>query len=333
MSFASIISRTTAAIEQMADHKALKYINYALMVILALSSLMVIRGALNLAFLSTEKTVAEVGSDKAVGTKQDVKQFEQYAPVVDNNIFDINGQKFSRISSQSMKTTNIGRSSRVPTSAKPTVSISLLGTAAWADGSGYAFVLAKGNEQAMYKQGQQIEGAGQLISVYPDKIVLRYSEQEYDVELASLSSKSNNTGSSTKTAGTNRTPRSRAGRTKRGKDFSQFARKTNDNEYVVSKRAIDESLQSPQNILTDARLVPNMISGKQNGFKVMEIKPGGIYETLGLKNRDILLSVNNSELSSMDSAMMAFTTMQGASTITLNVQRSGKNITLKYNIR
>ena len=134
----------------------------------------------------------------------------------------------------------------------------------------------------MYKQGQEIEGAGEIIGVYPDKITLRYAENEYSVELAALSAGSDRATASSRS----RTPRSRTGKAKAGRDFSQFARRTNENEYVVSKRAIDESLQSPKNILTDARLVPNLIKGKQNGFKVMEIKKGGLYETLGLTNGD-----------------------------------------------
>ena len=145
MSFASIISRMTAAIEQMADHKALKYINYTLMGLLVLSSLVVVRGALNLAFMSKDKTMTNISADKAAGTERQVKNIEHYAPVVDNNIFDIKGQKFNPISAQNLKATEAGRSAKVPGATRPTVSVKLLGTVAWADGSGYAFVLAKGN--------------------------------------------------------------------------------------------------------------------------------------------------------------------------------------------
>lgn len=320
MSFAHII-------ERLARHQALKYINYALVSALILSSLLAARETINY-FTSADHapedtTIAqEMKSAKAATA---LRPLSHYAPAVENNVFGIADQTLGAITAS--HATAVSTANLSPASTVPDVKIRLLGTVAWSDTTGYAFVSEHGNDQNMYKSGETIEGAGIMRGVHPDRIVMDFNGKIYEVTLEGLSGEK-------QPAATAR-PKSSApaGRTPGGKDFSQFARRTGTNEYVVSKRAIDESIQNPQNILTDARLLPNIVDGAQNGFRVSEIKSGGLYEHLGIQNGDILLAVNDFKLASPESALQAFTTMQGASSIAIELKRRGKKISLKYNIR
>jgi len=326
----------TAIIERIARNQYLRHVNYALIAALVLASLLATREAVKLlAGTPGRKAVLlsnagnNTGMANAAGPEGKTSPLSHYADAIEKNVFGIEGQSLSTITREQLDAASVEK--QQPTQATPTVKFRLMGTVAWSDATGYAFVIESGAEQKLYKNGQDIPGAGILKEVYPESVVMDFGGNSYEVVLESF------TGDEAASAGTMASRRS-PGRSKprvarAGKDFSQFARRTGENEYVVNKRAIDESIQNPQNVLTDARLLPNMAGGAQNGFRISEIKRGGLYETLGLQNGDILLAVNDFQLASPESALQAFTTLQGSSSIKLDVQRRGKKLKLQYNIR
>lgn len=114
---------------------------------------------------------------------------------------------------------------------------------------------------------------------------------------------------------------------------SSFAKKITEKQYLLNQQKVQQALNNPEQVLTDARLLPNIENGKQNGFKVLEVKPGGIYESLGLKNGDILLMVNNLEISKPEIAIQAMYALKGMSTVNLDIIRNGERTTMSYQIR
>jgi len=85
--------------------------------------------------------------------------------------------------------------------------------------------------------------------------------------------------------------------------------------------------------LTDARFIPNIVDGRQEGFIVKELKKGGVYESLGLEDGDVLLRVNNLPITGPESALQAFTALKGMDRIELDIMRRGQKITMTYQIR
>ncbi|MEF9475128.1 MAG: hypothetical protein L0958_00180 [Candidatus Mariimomonas ferrooxydans] len=63
------------------------------------------------------------------------------------------------------------------------------------------------------------------------------------------------------------------------------------------------------------------------------MKPGGIYQNLGLRNRDVLLRINGLDLSTPEAAMQAMSALKGMNTINLDIIRNGSKMTLGYQIR
>ncbi|GMR03458.1 MAG: type II secretion system protein GspC [Thermodesulfovibrionia bacterium] len=123
----------------------------------------------------------------------------------------------------------------------------------------------------------------------------------------------------------------------RANDFSpsrsQFARKINEKQYLLNQKKVEQALRNPEKILSDARLFPNIKDGKQEGFRISEVKPGGIYQNLGLRNRDVLLRINGLDLSTPEAAMQAMSALKGMNTINLDIIRNGSKMTLGYQIR
>ena len=102
------------------------------------------------------------------------------------------------------------------------------------------------------------------------------------------------------------------------------ARRTGKGKYVLDRIAVEDTIGNPKRLMTDARMLPNYgKEGVQNGFKLSEVKRGGIYHTLGLRNGDIVLEVNGLALANPESALQAFTAVRGSDRIVLDFIRGG----------
>jgi general secretion pathway protein C len=112
-----------------------------------------------------------------------------------------------------------------------------------------------------------------------------------------------------------------------------FAQKVGEKEYILDQKRIQEALNTPEQILTDARLLPNIRDGRQEGFNISEVKTGGLYDSLGLRNGDVLLKVNRLEISSPDVAMQAMSALKGMDRVNLDVIRNGSRMTMTYQVK
>lgn len=117
------------------------------------------------------------------------------------------------------------------------------------------------------------------------------------------------------------------------KTQSTFIQKVGEKEYILNQRKVQEALNTPEQILTDARLLPNIRDSRQEGFTLSEVRPGGLYDSLGLRNGDVLLKINRLEISSPDVAMQAMSALKGMDMVNLDIIRNGEKMTMTYQIR
>lgn len=103
--------------------------------------------------------------------------------------------------------------------------------------------------------------------------------------------------------------------------------------YVVDQRALNASLDNIGQTMTDARLLPSMKDGKVEGFRVSEVKPQGIFGTIGIKNGDVLLRINDFPIDSPEKAIQSFASLKGQNRIRLDLVRDGQPATFNYDIR
>jgi general secretion pathway protein C len=68
------------------------------------------------------------------------------------------------------------------------------------------------------------------------------------------------------------------------------------------------------------------------GYKLLDIKPGSIYDKLGLKNGDILLELNGKPVTQEDIFEDLSPVPSSGKTVVLKIKRSGKIEQLKYSI-
>jgi len=112
-----------------------------------------------------------------------------------------------------------------------------------------------------------------------------------------------------------------------------FAQKIGRGAYVVDQARLQHAIANPSQMMTDARLRPNVAGGKEEGYALSEIKPGGIYQSLGLQDGDVLLRINEYDISNPEKALQAFTALKGLDRVQIDLIRSGSRMTMTYQIK
>ncbi|HBG05863.1 MAG: general secretion pathway protein GspC [Geobacteraceae bacterium GWC2_58_44] len=112
-----------------------------------------------------------------------------------------------------------------------------------------------------------------------------------------------------------------------------LASQTGAGNYVVDQRALNAALDNIGQAMTDARLLPSIKDGKVEGFRATEVKPQGIFGTIGIRNGDVLLRMNDFPIDSPEKAIQSFASLKGQSRIKLDLIRDGQPTTFNYEIR
>jgi general secretion pathway protein C len=290
-------------------------INILLVAVLVVSGLLLVRDAVSYALRGRGSGALPEEKSELKIPKQKARTLEAYAPVLSNNVFGFPGGTLSPITAEGK-------------SGAPSVVLTLLGTVAWSDGFGYAIISADDGRQEVYRSGQYLKGGGILKKVYKDKILVESSGRDVEVKLVEIAAVQEVTGGGRRAGAS-----SKDDKAQQGADMASFARQTSGDSFMVDREAVQAALADPKQIMTDARLLPNMVEGRQEGFVIREIRPGGVYQGLGLRNGDILLRVNEFNISDPETALQVFTALRGMDKVELDIVRGGSRMTLTYTMR
>jgi general secretion pathway protein C len=103
--------------------------------------------------------------------------------------------------------------------------------------------------------------------------------------------------------------------------------------YVIDQRALNAALDNIGQAMSDARLLPSQKDGRVEGFRASEVKPGGVFAMIGIRNGDVLLRLNDFPIDSPDKALQSFIALKGQSRLKLDMIRDGRPATFNYDIR
>ena len=111
--------------------------------------------------------------------------------------------------------------------------------------------------------------------------------------------------------------------------------KTGDNNFMIKRADLLKYTNDLSSILMQARAVPNREpgTGNINGFRLLDMQPGSIYEQLGLQRMDVIKSVDGTPVDSPAKAMELYNTLKNSPKVSLQVERNGKTETMTYNIQ
>jgi len=114
-----------------------------------------------------------------------------------------------------------------------------------------------------------------------------------------------------------------------GKGDDSTIKKTSENSYSINRSELNKLTSDFAGLARQARIVP--VKG-EDGFKIYSIKRNSLYKKIGIKNGDIIKSINGIPLTSPDKAMEAYSRLRNANNISLELKRRGQRKSIDYSI-
>lgn len=106
-----------------------------------------------------------------------------------------------------------------------------------------------------------------------------------------------------------------------------------DHSCTIDRKFVNKLIRNPALLVRQARLRPSRKNGKTRGFKVYGVRRGTLPRLLGLKNGDLITTINGEDLRSMDDAMKMYARFRNASNLRVTVKRRGKVIEKNFDIQ
>ncbi len=106
------------------------------------------------------------------------------------------------------------------------------------------------------------------------------------------------------------------------------------NRFAIARDEVDKTLANLNEVLTQARCVPNFEAGRPGGYRCFQIVPGSIYDKLGMKDNDVILAINGEAINDPSKAFTMLTDLKNKDTrsIELTVNRNGQVLNMNYDI-
>ena len=190
---------------------------------------------------------------------------------------------------------------------KPSIlKLRLVGTLVAPGTMGGAVIQSIGKEdQKFYHVNEEIvPGRIALMSVRKDSVILRVGQSfgilkaHYDV--------GDDAGQELSDAG--------------GNTSQHGIRKLDDHHWLIQSRAIQFAMK-------------NMNAGHMDGFRLVAIQPGSLYQEVGLAPGDVIRSINGMSMSNPQNFVKALTTLGSATQVQINLVRDGAPQTFDYQIQ
>jgi general secretion pathway protein C len=122
--------------------------------------------------------------------------------------------------------------------------------------------------------------------------------------------------------------------TEPGGEEAEGVREVAEGKYEVDRATFDKYINDLEGISKMGRaLLHRGPDGEFDGYRLSAIRRGTIADMLGIKNGDIIQSVNGESLNSVQSAMGAYNTMKTQSNFCFEISRRGSPTQLCYDVR
>jgi general secretion pathway protein C len=110
--------------------------------------------------------------------------------------------------------------------------------------------------------------------------------------------------------------------------------KAGETKFTIDQETFDKILENPDKLAGQIRAVPHTDeSGKVDGYRLSGIRRSSLFRKLGIKNGDVVHSVNGNDLTNMSSALSAFESLQNERNFNFEVTTRKQKKTYEYEVR
>ncbi len=105
------------------------------------------------------------------------------------------------------------------------------------------------------------------------------------------------------------------------------------NRWSFSRAELIKVISSPNDLLARVKVTPYLEAGQVKGFRLDDIRKGGMVENLGVRNGDIIRKVEGQEMNGVERAIEIYKEVKDKPIISVEVERDGRPVTLTYEIK
>jgi general secretion pathway protein C len=116
------------------------------------------------------------------------------------------------------------------------------------------------------------------------------------------------------------------------KELTEGIEKVSDTKFNIQRSLVDKVLANQGSLMKTARVIPHEENGRVAGVKLYGIRRNSLLGSLGVRNGDMLRTINGFDMTSPDTALEAYSRLRSADKLTLAVRRQNKEMTIEYNI-
>jgi general secretion pathway protein C len=119
-----------------------------------------------------------------------------------------------------------------------------------------------------------------------------------------------------------------AAKAKLTKDIEGKIKQVGENQWVVERGAVEQIIQNYAKLAGSLRTRPT-----KEGMRLSGLKPDNILSKLGMKNGDLLQSINGFDMSDPEKAVDAYAKLRSAGKLDITVARDGSPFTVGISIQ
>ncbi len=101
---------------------------------------------------------------------------------------------------------------------------------------------------------------------------------------------------------------------------------------VISRRELERLTMDPGVMFNQVRLVPYIKNGRTEGFIFEWIKPNSLLAKAGLRPGDVLIAINNMQITSGEDAFRILQLLRNENTFKISILRNGKQMDLTVRV-
>ena len=267
--------------------------------------------------------MAEVKKGKSKSDK--ATPLHYFDPVTGRNLFDVDVSRPKAPKAPKIDPATIDESNIQKTRA----GVSLVGTLAGPNEVALAVILNRSNRMVdTFGVGDDVFGQAKILKIERMRVILDRGGKTEVLEI------DENEGGGGKPKA-HKPARSSAPAKKdepKGDDELDI-REVDENTFEIDREGFEETISDLTPLLTQARVVPHFDDGKLSGYKIFSIKSGSLYEEIGLRNGDVIKTVNGNMIDDPTKAMQLFTQLRSEEEFNIEIVRGGSPLTFNYTLR
>jgi general secretion pathway protein C len=182
----------------------------------------------------------------------------------------------------------------------------------------------------LYREGSVIDGS-KIVAVYPSSVVVTSSSGA--CQLLMFEEEESKPGQVRKPVEPSK-PKSSNPRNAGLSDaeLNEGIEKISDTKFKIQRSLVDKILANQGSLMKAARVIPHEEDGRVVGMRLYGIRRNSLLGRLGVRNGDMLRTINGFDMTSPDSALEAYTRLRTSDSLTLAMKRQNKDLTIEYTI-